>query len=256
MTVIRAFIVVLITGLLSACGTTYKAPIADRSKVPGNYHRVHRGETVYSIAWLYGLDYRELARWNGISRSYAIYPGQKLRLKQSTRKKIVAKKYTRPVIKRTVSKPVSKPAKPTRTKKAPSISKPSKKKKPVTTFSHWLWPTKGKIIRGFSGNDSGKKGIAISGRSGQRVIASAPGKVVYSGEGLLRYGKLIIIKHNDTFLSAYAHNRRLLVKEGSIVRQGQPIAEMGNSGTDRTMLHFEIRKNGKPVNPAKFLSKR
>lgn len=256
MTGLKVLKIILITVLLSACSTTYKAPIADRSRSNGQYHHVQRGETVYSIAWVHGLDYRELASWNGITRSYAIFPGQKLRLKAPTRKKVISKKYTRPVTKRTPVKSTHKSTRPVRNTKAPSTLKHKKKQKAAGTFKHWLWPTKGAIIREFSKNDSGKKGIAISGRSGQRVIATAPGKIVYSGQGLLRYGKLIIIKHNNTYLSAYAHNRRLLVKEGSIVRQGQQIAEMGRTGTDRTMLHFEIRKNGKPVNPLSFLPKK
>jgi lipoprotein NlpD len=111
-------------------------------------------------------------------------------------------------------------------------------------------------VRGFSSTDSGKKGIAIAGRPGATIIAAAAGKVVYSGEGLLRYGKLIIIKHNNTYFSAYAHNRRLLAKEGSQVKSGQKIAEMGRTGTDRTMLHFEIRKDGKSVNPLYYLPKK
>lgn len=251
----RAVIFILITGLLSACGTPYKAPIADRSQSSGKYHRVLRGETVYSIAWVHGIDYRMLASWNGISRTYAIYPGQTLRLRKPVRKKITTKtkKNRRLVSKRAVKKLNRKDV---RQAHSHPRKKPAKKEKQGNVLRRWLWPTKGVIIRGFSKNDAGKKGIAISGRSGQRVMAAASGKVVYSGQGLLRYGKLIIIKHNDTYLSAYAHNRRLLVKEGSIVRQGQQIAEMGRSGTDRVMLHFEIRKNGKPVNPSDFLSKK
>ena len=116
----------------------------------------------------------------------------------------------------------------------------------------WSWPAKGKILAGF--NDSGSsKGMDIAGDQGQPVHAAAPGKVVYSGTGLRGYGKLIIIKHNKTYLSAYAHNSQLLVKEGQLVTKGQKIAEMGNSDTDRVKLHFEIRKLGKPVDPAKYL---
>jgi lipoprotein NlpD len=115
----------------------------------------------------------------------------------------------------------------------------------------WSWPAKGKVLAGYS--DGGSKGIDIAGEQGQAVLAAAPGKVVYSGAGLRGYGKLIIIKHNKTYLSAYAHNSQLLVKEGQAIAKGQKIAEMGNSDTDRVKLHFEIRKLGRPVDPAKYL---
>ena len=116
----------------------------------------------------------------------------------------------------------------------------------------WAWPAAGKVISGFS-ETANLKGIDIAGKSGQPVLASGPGKVVYAGNGLRGYGKLIIIKHNNTFLSAYAHNREILVKEGQQVARGQKIAEMGDSDADQVKLHFEIRRFGKPVDPAKFL---
>ena len=116
----------------------------------------------------------------------------------------------------------------------------------------WAWPTKGKIIAGFSDN-ANLKGIDIAGTAGQAIHASAPGRVVYAGNGLRGYGKLIIIKHNATYLSAYAHNREILVKEGQQVMRGQKIAEMGNTDADQVKLHFEIRRQGKPMDPAKYL---
>ena len=118
----------------------------------------------------------------------------------------------------------------------------------------WLWPVSGKTIATFS--EGGNKGLDIAGKSGDPVIASAGGKVVYSGEGLRGYGKLVIIKHNATYLSAYAHNQTVLVKEGQSVSKGQKIAEMGSSGTDKVKLHFEVRRNGKPVDPLKYLPQR
>lgn len=117
----------------------------------------------------------------------------------------------------------------------------------------WKWPTQGQVTERFSSSDDTRKGIDISGRLGQPVIASAPGRVVYSGSGLRGYGQLIIIKHNERFLSAYAHNRKLLVKEGQAVSAGQSIAEMGSSGADEVKLHFEIRRDGKPIDPLAFL---
>ena len=116
----------------------------------------------------------------------------------------------------------------------------------------WGWPTKGKVIAGFNEN-GGPKGVQIAGNLGQAIVASAPGRVVYTGNGLRGYGNLVIIKHNDTYLSAYAHNRVVLVKQGDVVTRGQKIAEMGKSDANRVMLHFEIRRMGKPVDPMKFL---
>ena len=117
----------------------------------------------------------------------------------------------------------------------------------------WAWPAKGKVIAGFS-DSSNAKGIDIAGEKGQAVLAAAPGKVIYSGSDLRGYGKLVIIKHNKTYLSVYAHNSQILVKEGQQVTRGQKIAEMGSSDTDRVKLHFEIRQQGKSVDPAKFLN--
>ncbi|MGY8868558.1 MAG: peptidoglycan DD-metalloendopeptidase family protein, partial [Methylophagaceae bacterium] len=120
----------------------------------------------------------------------------------------------------------------------------------------WRWPMQGKVISTYSKSATGRKGIDIAGKSGQKVGAAATGKVVYSGNGLPRYGNLIIIKHNDSYLSAYAHNKNLLVKEGQHVKAGQKIALLGRTGTQRDQLHFEIRRNGKPVDPMRFLPKR
>jgi lipoprotein NlpD len=119
-------------------------------------------------------------------------------------------------------------------------------------ISQWDWPATGVIFRGF-GPSLGRKGIDIVGQPGQNISASAGGKVVYAGNGLRGYGNLIIVKHNDEFLSAYAHNRKIFVREGEWVKRGQKIAEMGNSGAERVMLHFEIRRTGKPVDPREYL---
>lgn len=224
---------------LAGCGSPM-APVTDRtagSQPPPGSYRVQRGDTLYSISFSYGLDYRDVARWNDISPPYRIYPGQRLRLRAGA----------------------SRPAPPARTASAPpSSSQRAERPRPPDPAPRqsklrWQWPTEGKVIRGFSANDSGKKGIAIAGRLGQPVRAAADGEVVYSGEGLLRYGKLIIIKHNQTYFSAYAHNRVLLVAEGQRVKVGQTIAELGSSGTTRPMLHFEVRRNGHPVNPLTYL---
>jgi lipoprotein NlpD len=120
----------------------------------------------------------------------------------------------------------------------------------------WRWPTEGRVVSTYSNSSPGRKGIDIAGKSGQPVYAAASGKVVYSGNSLPRYGNLLIIKHNDVYLSAYAHSDRLLVSEGEVVKSGQKIALMGRTGTQRDQLHFEIRRNGKPVDPMRFLPKR
>jgi lipoprotein NlpD len=202
------------------------------------YHVVSKGETLYSIAWEYGHDVRDVARWNKIRAPYTIYPQQKIRLRPRPAP-TVAK--TRP----------RQSAKVTTTK----LTKPATKRKNTVKIG-WQWPTKGKIIGRYSAHDSGKKGLDIAGKIGQRVYAAAEGQVVYSGSGLRGYGKLIIIKHNDTYFSAYAHNNRLFVTEKQKVKKGQHIANMGSSEASRAMLHFEVRRNGKPVDPLRYLPKR
>jgi len=214
---------------------------ANRPASRKTHHRVNKGETLYSIAWQYGYDVRDVARWNRIRAPYIIYPQQKIQL---TAPKPTTTKKPRKAQGSASTKPSTRP-----TKKPRSDSKNTKK-------ISWQWPTKGKIIGKYSSRDSGKKGLDIAGRNGQRVYAAARGIVVYSGGGLRGYGKLIIIKHNDTIFSAYAHSSRLFVTEGKKVTKGQHIADMGSSGAQRVMLHFEVRRNGKPVDPLRYLPRR
>lgn len=210
------------------------------------HYTIRPGDTLYTIAWRYRIDYKKLALWNGIQAPYTIYPEQKIRV---TPPSVIplAKHPPRPAAK--------KPPTTTKTVRHSTLSKP----KTVRAIPaekqqlRWRWPTNGKVIKRFSAIGSGNKGIDISGIFGQSVKAASNGKVVYSGSGLLGYGQLIIIKHNETYLSAYAHNRKLLVTEGDWVRVGQMIAEMGKTGADRAKLHFEIRRYGKPVDPLKYL---
>lgn len=204
------------------------------SRSKKHHHQVKKGETLYSIAWQYGYDVRDVARWNRIRAPYTIYPQQKLRLKS----------------------PLTSAAKKTAKPHVPRVSKKQRTNPKYTKKISWQWPTKGKIIGKYSARDSGKKGLDIVGKKGQRVFAAAIGQVVYSGSGLRGYGKLIIIKHNDTYFSAYAHNSRLFVTEGKKVTKGQHIADMGSSATQRVMLHFEVRRNGKPVDPLRYLPRR
>ncbi|MES2217917.1 MAG: peptidoglycan DD-metalloendopeptidase family protein [Pseudomonadota bacterium] len=189
-------------------------------------HRVVHGETIYSIAWRYGLDYQQLARRNGMVRSKMIYSGEIIYLRgYSPRgKKLAAMKH--------------------------SSANAESTREPTEEVKKWYWPARGPVIGSFYALN---KGINIAGHQGDPIYASAAGKVVYSGNGLRSYGNLIIIKHNSMFLTAYAHNYKDLVHEGEWVKPGQEIAEMGNTGTNRTMLHFEIRKSGEPVNPLNYL---
>lgn len=232
---------------LQGCGGSPLAPVSDRTAhtvAPPTYrpayHIVTKGDTLYSISWAYGYDYRDVARWNGIARPYRIYPGEKIRLRPPAAPRHSVAMRHRP------------PAKPQRARP----TKPRKRTHVARHVGAWTWPAKGPLLERFSADDPGKKGIDIGGRPGQPIRAAAAGEVVYSGSGLIRYGKLIIIKHNHVYFSAYAHNQKLLVKEGARVRAGQEIARMGSTGTTRTMLHFEIRRDGKPVNPLRYLPKR
>lgn len=249
--------------LLSACvgGANY-APVSDLhsppERVPNNYV-VKPGDTLYSIAFRYGLDFRGLASANGIGSDYRINPGQRLHL--NDRPDSVARAPDRHSPK-VAAKPKTSPS---NTQPKPNIAPPAAAHPPsrkpaqvleTTELTAWQWPTEGSIIRGFSGSDFTHKGIDIAGKQEQPVKAVANGAVVYAGSGLVGYGKLLIVKHSERYLSAYAHNNRLLVKEGETVRQGQVIARMGDTGTDRTKLHFEIRKDGKPIDPVSLLPKR
>lgn len=240
---------------LVACSSNVPlAPISDRQQPPSsklNSHRVSVGETLYSIAWRYSIDYKTLARHNGISGDYTIYPGQLLRLDVHNAKSAVKAR------KQTV-KAESPPQRPQSTRAInKTVISPSKKGSQTDNKQlHWRWPASGKLLATFSSKNGLNKGIDIAGKLGEPVSSAGPGYVVYAGSGLRGYGKLLIIKHNEKFLSAYAHNRRLLVGEGDAVKAGQKIAEIGSSGTDRNKLHFEIRRDGKPIDPLRYLPKR
>ncbi len=215
-------------------------------------HVVRKGETLYSISWRYGYDYRQVAAWNNIPPPYIIREGQRLRLTPPAERREIGaspgRSEPRPM---TARRPETRPAAQPKEKAEPAVVPPAQPPRKLT----WVWPAEGSILTRFSPGKPGRKGIDIGGRLGDPVKAAAAGRVVYSGKGIPRYGNLLIIKHNDKFLSAYAHNRRLLVEEGVMVAKGQKIAEMGRSGTGVTqvMLHFEIRVDGKPVDPMAYL---
>ena len=242
--------------LCGGCSTPVKAPVGERgirSDTNPGLHRVRQGESLYSIAWKYGLDYPDLAKWNDIRVPYTIYVGQKLRtLPPRTAAASVPDNRTNvrrlPRPKPIKTSPVQAPASP----QAPARASVARPRQDATRL-HWRWPAQGRLVRRFELDGSGKKGIAIAGRQNSPVAAAAGGRVVYRGSGLVGYGRLIIVKHNNNYLSAYGHNQELLVNEGDQVRAGQVIARMGSSGTKQVMLHFEIRRNGKPVDPLKLL---
>jgi lipoprotein NlpD len=221
---------------------------------------------LYSVAFLYGYSVDELVAWNHLQKPYTIFKGQALRLSPPPVKvkKSLPKPY-RKAPRASQPKPYYPPSRP---KSAPPAAPPAEntvKAKPsavpralpaTSRRVIWSWPVNGRLISGYNTNSVGKKGINIAGKTGDSVRAAAAGKVVYSGGGLSGYGRLIIIKHNKEFLSAYAHNHKLIAREDQWVKKGEVIARMGRSGTDRTQLHFEIRKQGRPVDPLRYLPKR
>ncbi len=208
---------------------------------PG-YYKVHKGDTLYSIAWAYDLDYRKLARYNSLSNNAVLDVGEVIRLNN------LVKRVKRSPLRHKVALFYSEKVK--KAKAGADYHNSSKLVRP----QRWLWPTKGKVIEGFSSSASGNKGLNIAGQYGQSVYASAKGVVVYCGTGIRGYGNLIIVKHNRNFLTAYANNSVILVKLGETVRSGEKIAKMGRIDSGRALLHFEIRYNGKSVNPKKYLS--
>jgi len=242
----------------------------NRNEIKSSQYTVKKGETLYSIAWRANSDTRKIARLNKLSSPYRIYPGQKLFLVESQVKK------TPEVSKNKVSHKKSTKSSTSNKKSSPKNTLASTKKQaygknvsaqksyqnstlPSSGFSQkisrWQWPVKGKVVEYFSNSAQGNKGIDISGRRGTKIKSSAKGKVVYAGSALRGYGKLIIIKHNDDYLSAYAHNDRILVKEQQQINRGDVIATMGDTDANKVMLHFEIRFRGKSVNPLKYLPK-
>ncbi|MCE3251396.1 MAG: nlpD [Cellvibrio sp.] len=265
---LKLFIILITCFLFVACASHSPAPVIDRSKNFANRPRTHvviPGDTLFSIAWRYGLKYEILAKHNGISPPYTIRPSQVIRLdvvapvtsltaKQQAEKRVITAK---PAVRGNNQKstPTGK-NNSVRQENKTVAAKSKTDKTQAWSAPQWRWPVKGPLISSFQGTNALNKGIDLGGKLGEPVLAAAGGQVVYSGSGLRGYGKLLIVKHNETFLSAYAHNDRLLVKEGDFVKAGQRIADMGSSGTDRVKLHFEIRRDGTPVDPLKFLPRR
>ena len=307
----------LVVLLLAGCASTGPAPVEDLSlggprqplpdrpashpaQAAGRYS-VQRGDTLYSIAFRHGFDYRELAQWNGIAAPYTIYVGQELRLASAPRIAVAPASALRPRAPAahapTPSSPALRPPSPSAAMPTPfepvaagSASTPTRASAPAVAAAApvaptlaapaaeaapkapaasppasepatngevaWRWPADGQVVGTYLAGDQTRQGIDIAGQAGNPVRAAADGAVVYSGNGLVGYGELIIIKHSPSFLSAYGHNRKRLVKEGDRVKAGQLIAEMGSSSASRDSLHFEIRRNGKPANPIDYLPRR
>ena len=218
------------------------------------YHRVEEGDTLYSISWQYGYDYKTIARWNDIQSPYYIKKGQVIHLAPQTRevdRRLLNKDYETAESK--VVEQDSTAKKTTPQPKPKVITSPPAR---VSQTPRWQWPAEGQVIAGFKKTSGKHNGISIKGISGQTIRAAATGKVVYSGNALKGYGNLVIIKHGDDYLSAYAHNKDIFVREGEHVAVGQKIAAMGQSDSERVALYFEIRKSGKPVNPSHYLPKK
>jgi lipoprotein NlpD len=240
---------------------------AEHAGKPG-YYTVKPGDTLIRIGLENGQNWRDVARWNGIDNPNLIEVGQVLRVVSPTvdptavaaRGVTPSKVEPRPLDAKAPSAGASAP-----TAGAAAASSPAAAPAPATAATPapakdpdddlgWLWPANGPVASGFEEGRS--KGVAIAGKAGDPVLAAADGRVVYAGSGLRGYGNLVIVKHNNTYLTAYAHNQTLLVKEDQVVRRGQRIAEMGSSDSDRVQLHFEIRKQGKPVDPQRLLPPR
>ena len=205
-------------------------PGAENAGKPG-YYTVKPGDTLIRIGMDNGQSGRDIARWNKLDNTNLIETGQVLRVEPPA-----------------PDAPVVRPAASPATTPAVAPAAPSAAEDAIS----FQWPARGNLISGF--DESKNKGLDIGGKVGDPVMAAADGRVVYAGAGLRGYGNLIILKHNNTYLTAYAHNQTLLVKEDQVIKRGQKIAEMGNSDADQVKLHFEIRRQGKPVDPAKYLS--
>jgi lipoprotein NlpD len=238
--VIYYSVILLFTILVSGC---ISGQVPSKRHAGHGWYTVKPSDTLYSIAWRYGLDSKTLGRWNQISDGDIIFVGQRLIMHNpgaKTNSQLAVENGS---------------GNASRTLTFESSSKSLGVKKLITAPppSKWLWPVKGKLLNTFSIKQLDRRGIDIGGKLGQSVRATASGKVVYSGNGLVGYGNLIIIKHNATYLSAYAYCKERLVSEGSVVKAGAIIAKMGLHKNKLAKLHFEIRKNGKPVDPMNYL---
>ncbi|MFT4939564.1 MAG: lipoprotein NlpD [Paraglaciecola sp.] len=269
---LKVSIIIFLLAYLSACSSrTTPAPVSElyqgktfrdfeEKSFGGQQYNVRQGDTLFSIAWYSGNDYRDLAKINNIYPPYNIFPGQLLSLKFPAKSTHISNnKHTGLTSKPKANQPVDRPKKQAYGKSEQIVNTgsigPLVGKFPKQ-ISNWLWPSSGEIVRGFSVKDEGNKGLDFEGSIGSPILAAADGKVVYTGSALRGFGKLIIVKHSASYLSAYAHNDKILVKEQQWIKAGQKIATMGRSGTDTVKLHFEVRFEGKSVDPLRYLPKR
>lgn len=251
----RFFFPVFFVLFLAGCSNNnYEAPVVNawyQKNAASNYYVVQSGDTIYSVAFAFSIDYRDLAAANNLQPPYILHAGERLRMTHA------------PAVGPTPLKYV-----PTQVIQSPQVVQPTQVTQPRAMPQHkiyfqpnpspvftrqWHWPTKGRLISVFSRQPDGQSGISIAGRLGQPIRAAASGEVVYSGDGVRGYGNLIIIKHDDNYLSAYAFNQVNLVSVGEHVQTGQVIARMGRNDAGRTLLYFEIRCDGVPKNPLRFL---
>ncbi|HEY5568863.1 MAG TPA: peptidoglycan DD-metalloendopeptidase family protein [Gammaproteobacteria bacterium] len=227
------YAVVLLLLALGSCTSTlvdYEARV----------HVVQPGDTLYTIAWRHGVDHRQLATWNNLSNPDLIFVGQRIRLTPLP----------------TASGSASARRSPASAPRPTPSARATAPEPPVLPPPQWQWPMRGPIVSAYGDNRAIASGIGIGGSVGQAVEAAAAGRVVYTGSGLIGYGQLVIVKHNDTYLSAYGHLSRVLVAQGQDVRRGEKIAEMGTGPQRQPRLHFEIRRNGVPVDPTLLLGSR
>ena len=253
----RILLLMIAAILLAACGSSRVTREGGARPTPrvsapkyGASTIVKRGDTLYRIAINNGISPLDLAMWNDVRPPYVIHPGQRLRLYPGGAHRASASTTPSRVPPRTPSRPVSHPPANVPARPTPPIAARA------TSNIGWRWPADGELVGRYVNGEPTKQGIDIAGNGGAPVRAAGDGVVVYSGAGLVGYGELIIVKHNEEWLSAYGHNRSRMVNEGQLVKAGQQIAEMGRTGAARDMLHFEIRYNGKPVDPLQYLPKR
>lgn len=266
----------LAAGMAAGCAQVNEAPVEDRrgwgstiprvdpASLPGaenagkpGYYTVQPGDTLIRIGLEHGHSWKDIARWSNLSNPNLIEVGQVVRVAPPGTVVAEATQGARPVATTTVQPttlpPVGATA-PVVTPVTPAAETSASSKGGDASGLGFMWPASGNLIAGF--NESTNKGLDIGGKAGDPVVAAADGRVVYAGAGLRGYGHLIILKHNNTYLTAYAHNQKLLVKEDQNVKKGQTIAEMGSSDADRVKLHFEVRRQGKPVDPSRYLPAR
>jgi len=245
--------ILLIMALLTGCTSSnlIDIPVTDEAKYQytPRIYTVQKGDTLYGISWAFGLDYKQVAGWNDIKSPYTIHIGDQIYLYPRKQKGSTEK--TKPIVLTSLPRQ-RQPSEPkaivTPVEKAVATPTPT-----ASTTGKWTWPAQGKLVGKFAPK-AGNKGIQIAGAEGSPIRATSGGQVVYAGEGLRGYGKLIIIKHSSEYISAYAHNKEILVREGQAINSGQQIASMGQTGTNRPILHFEIRKSGNPIDPMKYLN--